>query len=72
VKHPNGNNYCVSQKRVIRIFGPMKEEVTRGQIILHNEILSNLYSSPNIIRVMAPVMMRWTVYVACIEELRNS
>jgi hypothetical protein len=32
-----------------RIFGPMRDEVTREWNILHNEELNDLYSSPNII-----------------------
>jgi hypothetical protein len=33
-----------------RIFGPKRDEVTRGWRKLHNEKLHNLYSSPSIIR----------------------
>jgi hypothetical protein len=33
-----------------RIFGPKRDEVTRGWRKLHNEELHNLYSSPNIIQ----------------------
>jgi hypothetical protein len=35
-----------------RIFGPKRDEVTGGWRKLHNEELHNLYSSPNIIRMM--------------------
>jgi hypothetical protein len=34
-----------------RIFGPERDEVTRGCRRLHNEEFSNLYSLPNMIRV---------------------
>jgi hypothetical protein len=34
-----------------RIFGPKKDEVTKGWRKLHNEELRNLYSSPSIIRM---------------------
>jgi hypothetical protein len=34
-----------------RIFGPKREEVTRGWRKLYNEELLNLYSSPSIIRI---------------------
>jgi hypothetical protein len=35
------------ENRVLRIFGPKKDEVTGGWRKLHNEELHNLYSSPN-------------------------
>jgi hypothetical protein len=35
-----------------RIFGPMKEELAGGWRRLFNEELPNLYTSPNIIRVI--------------------
>jgi len=35
-----------------RIFGPKRDEVTREWRRLHNEELIDLYSSPDIIRVM--------------------
>jgi len=35
-----------------RIFGPRSEEVTREWRRLHNEELNDLYSSPNIVRVI--------------------
>jgi len=35
-----------------RIFGPKRDEVTREWRKLHIEELNNLYSSPNIIRVV--------------------
>jgi hypothetical protein len=42
----------VSENRVLRrIFGSKREEVTRGWRKLHNEILYNLYYSPNNIRI---------------------
>jgi hypothetical protein len=43
----------VSENRVLRrIFGPKREEVAGGWRGLHNEELHNLYTSPNIIRVV--------------------
>jgi hypothetical protein len=38
--------------RVLRIFGPKREEVAGGWRRLNNEELHNLYASPNIIRVI--------------------
>jgi hypothetical protein len=37
---------------VLRIFGPKREELAGGWRKLHNEELHNLYTSPNIIRVI--------------------
>jgi hypothetical protein len=44
----------VFENRVLRrIFGPKRDEVMGGWRKLHNEALHNLYSSPNIIRVIS-------------------
>jgi hypothetical protein len=48
-----------------RIFGPEKDEVTVEWIQLHNEELNDLYSLPNIIRVIKSKIMGWTGHVAC-------
>jgi hypothetical protein len=43
----------VFKNRVLRrVFGPEREEVTREWERLHNEELNDLYSSPNIIRII--------------------
>jgi hypothetical protein len=42
----------VFENRVLRIFGPKRDEVTRSWRKLHNEELHNLYSSPSIIRMI--------------------
>jgi hypothetical protein len=43
----------VFENRVLRrIFGPRKDEVTGDWRKLHNEELHNLYSSPDIIRMI--------------------
>jgi hypothetical protein len=43
----------VFQNRVLRkIFGPKRDEVTGDWRNLNNEEFHNLYSSPNIIRMM--------------------
>jgi hypothetical protein len=40
------------ENRVLRgVFGPKREEVAGGWRRLHNEELSNLYSSSNVIRM---------------------
>jgi hypothetical protein len=38
---------------------------------LHNDELHNLYSSPNIVRVIKSRRMRWTGHVARMEEGRG-
>jgi len=52
------------ENRVLRIFGPTRDEVTGDWRKLHNEELNNLYSSPNIVRVMKSRRMRWAGHVA--------
>ena len=55
-----------------RIFGPRRDEVTGEWRRLHNEELSDLYSSPNIVRVMKSRRMRWAGHVARMcEEVRR-
>jgi hypothetical protein len=62
----------VFENRVLmRIFGQKRDEVTRYWKKLHNEELHNLYSSPNVIRMMKSRSMRWTGYVARMGEKRN-
>jgi len=51
-----------------RIFGPRRDEVTGEWRRLHNEELSDLYSSPNIVRVIKSRRMRWAAHVARIGE----
>jgi len=47
-----------------RIFGPRRDEVTGKWRRLHNEELNDLYSSPNIVRVIKLRTMRWAGHVA--------
>ena len=59
----------VIEKRVLRrIFGPKRDEVTGEWRKRHNEELNNLYSSPNIVRVITSIRMRWVGHVARMEE----
>jgi len=59
------------ENRVMRIFGPKRDEVTGEWRKLHNEELNNLYSSPNIVRVIKSRRMRWAGHVAHIGEGRG-
>ena len=54
-----------------RIFEPMGDEVTEEWSRLHNEELNDLYSSPNIVRVIKSRRMRWAVHVARMGEERG-
>jgi hypothetical protein len=47
----------------LRIFGPKREEDGSWRK-LHNDELHNLYSSPNIVRVIKSRKMRWAGHVA--------
>jgi hypothetical protein len=53
------------ENRVLRrIFDQKRDEVMGDRRKLHNEELHNLYSSPNIIRMIKSRRMRWTGHVA--------
>jgi hypothetical protein len=59
------------ENRVLRReFGPKKDEVTGEWRKLHNEELNDLYSLPNIVRVVKSRRMRWVGHVALIGEDR--
>jgi hypothetical protein len=59
----------VFENRVLRrIFGPKRGEV-KGEC---NEELNDLYSSPNIIRVIKSRRMRWEGHVAGMREGRGA
>jgi hypothetical protein len=63
----------VFENRVLRrIFGPNRSEVTGDWRKLHNKEFHNLYSSPNIIRMIKSRRMRWAGHVAQIGEKRNA
>ena len=58
----------VFESRVLRrVFGPKRDEVTREWRKLHNE-LRDLYSVPNIVRVVKSIRMRWAGHVARMGE----
>jgi len=47
------------ENRALRIFGPKRDEMTGECRKLHNEELNDLYSTPNIVRVIKLRRMRW-------------
>jgi len=51
-----------------RIFEPRRDEVTEEWKRLHNEELNDLYSSPNIVRLIKWRRMRWAGHVARMGE----
>jgi len=62
----------VFENRVLRrIFGLKRDEVTGEWIKQHNEEPSDLYCSPNIIRVIKSRRIRWAEHVARMRERRG-
>jgi hypothetical protein len=62
----------VFENRVLRkVFGPKRDEVTEEWRKLHKEELNNLYSSPNIVRVIKSRRMRWAGHVVRVGERRG-
>jgi hypothetical protein len=56
----------------IWVFDPKTDEMTGDCRKLHNEELHNLYSSPNIIRIIKSWRKRWAGHVARMGEKRNA
>ena len=54
-----------------RIFGPRRDKVTGEWRRPHNEELNDLYSSPNIVRVIKSRRMRWAGHVTRMSEERG-
>ena len=54
-----------------RIFGPRRDEVTGEWRRLHNEELNDLYSSPNIVRMIKSRRKRWAWHVKRMGEERG-
>jgi len=54
-----------------KIFGPRRNEVTGEWKRLHNEELNDLFSSPNVVRVIKSRRMRWAGHVARMGKERG-
>ena len=62
----------VFENRVLRrVFGPKRDVVTGEWRKLHNEELSDLYSLPNIVRVVKWRRMRWAGHMVRMGEGRG-
>ena len=60
------------ENRVLRsVFGPKRDKVTGEWRKLHSGELSDLYSLPNIVRVVKSRRMRWVGHVAHMGEGRG-
>jgi hypothetical protein len=63
----------VFEHRVLRdIFGPKREEVVGGWRRLHNEELHDLYTSPNVVRMITSRRMRRAGHVGRMCEIWKS
>jgi hypothetical protein len=68
----NKEEYKVFENRMLkRILGPKMDEVTGEWRKSHNEELRDLYSSPNIIRIIKSRRMKWAEHLARMVEKRN-
>jgi hypothetical protein len=62
----------VFEKRFVKkIYGPKRNEVLGVWRKLHNEELHNSYSSPSRIRMIKSRRMRWTGFIANVEDKKN-
>jgi hypothetical protein len=62
----------VFENRVQRIiFGSKRKEVTGACRNLHNEELHNLYTLPDIIRVIKSRRIRWTGHVIHVRQMNE-
>jgi hypothetical protein len=55
-----------------RIFGPKREKMRGNWRNLRNEELYNLYSSPNVVRMIESMRLRRTGHVVRMGETRNA
>jgi hypothetical protein len=70
VAHIDGEKRLrVFENKVLRrIFGPKRDEVTGEWRRLHNKELYALYATPNIIRVITSIRLRWAGHVTRMGE----
>ena len=61
----------VFENRLLRRIGPKRDEVTEEWRKLYNKELNDLYSSPNIVRLMKLRRKRWAGHVAIMGERRG-
>jgi hypothetical protein len=62
----------VFENRVLRrIFGPKRDDVIGEWRKLHNEELSDLYCSPNIVQVIRSKRMRWAGHAVRMGDSRG-
>ena len=54
-----------------RIFWPKSDRMTGDWRKLHNEQLNHLYGSPNNVRVIKSIRMRWAGHVARMGERKG-
>jgi hypothetical protein len=60
----------LSENKVLRrILGPRRKDLTGEWKKLQSDVLNDLYSSPNIIRLIKSRRMRWVRHVARMEEM---
>jgi hypothetical protein len=78
IKISNNIGICSIQQRITvmygdctKVFGPKRDEVTGEWGKLHNEELNDLYSSPNIVKVVKSRRMRWAGHMARMGEDRG-
>jgi hypothetical protein len=62
----------VIENRVLRTFGPKRDEVKGGWRNLYNEEMHEFYSSPSIITIIKSRWLRWAGYVMRTGEKRNA
>jgi hypothetical protein len=65
------NSFPALQQQCRPVFGPKRDEVTGEWRKLHNEELNDLYSLPNIVRVVKSRRMVWAGHVARMGEERG-
>jgi len=62
----------VLENRVLRTFGPKRDEVTGEWRKLHSDELDDLYSSLNIVQLIKSRRIRWAGHVARMGERRGT